>query len=353
MKVLIDGRLLSNKPTGISRYTLELIKVYNKRYGSENVCIIIPYRYTPLFSNKTIRSKLSPYNLFHFILFPFFISTKGFNLYHSPFYSGFYIKLSKAKFICTIHDLMYAKVQGFFSNVNFINNIAIWYYNIIIRLSIKNSDILVSVSKTTQSDLKDHFGLDSILISEGVNKTLSFSNNKNDFKLSNYNLEEFKYFLYVGNDRPHKNLDFLIRVFSKYQGECKLVLVGHNPSKNHKFNSSIQYFDNLSDGDLACLFKFAKAFIYPSLYEGFGLPVLEAIQNSCYVISSNAGALKEFKLNSIVFFNPKIEDELLTLLNNANNFNFDKKDLEILNDYDWGVNFNLLVDILIEKEIVK
>lgn len=356
MKILIDGRLLSINPTGISRYTIELISSYEEKYGKENVSVICN---SNIWSNQynVVITSLKPFNIFHYFLFYFFLKKLKPEIYHSPYYSGSILKIKNIIQVLTVHDLMFYKVGSFFSSNSIINYLAKIYYTFIVSTSLRNAEIIISVSSTTHDDLKAIFGFSSIVISEGVTFT------KNE--VVNYDLEkEFlhslsiskgEYLLYVGNNRNHKNISFLIDAFKKSKSRYKLVLAGFNDD-SLKNNKCIINITSISDNELAVLYGNCKAFIFPSLYEGFGLPILEAIKFECLVLSSNAGSLSEFKFKSIKFFDPCNLNELVYLIENLDRFEFDLGDRETLKEYNWKVNFdgyqNYLQEYLVKNTLI-
>ncbi len=347
MKILVDGRLISKKPTGISRYTLELVKSYSERFGAENVQVLMNEN-IPIEAD-IIYTKLKPYNFLHFFLFPFFVDFSRVGLFHSPFYSGLFFKMNKRlNVVLTIHDLMFLVVPEFFSKNRLINIFGKLYYKFMIKLSLKQTNLFVSVSETTKKDFLAYFNVESIVISEGINLN-KIHNNINQSDLFSKIVSK-PYFLYVGNDRPHKNLTFLLSVFQTYKGPNKLVILGHSNNKNT--NDNVIYINEVNDSDLQFFYRNCSAFIFPSKYEGFGLPILEAIFNESIVFSSNAGALKEFEFKSIYFFNPFEKDELKFLIDNIESYKFDQSDLERLENYNWKNNFNLLNDYLVKHKLI-
>jgi glycosyltransferase involved in cell wall biosynthesis len=242
--------------------------------------------------------------------------------------------------IITVHDLMFYKVPQFFSTNRFVNFCAKFYYQILVGISLRNADIIVSVSKTTSNDLHCIYGLDSIVIGEGVFNFKIGDNNSIERLniLSSYCLSPKDYFLYIGNNRRHKNIKFLISAFMASNTCHKLVLVGFTESKFER-NSKIINISSVTDDELAAFYINCVAFIFPSLYEGFGLPILEAIKHRCVVLSSNGGALEEFNFKSIHFFDPKSEYELVELINCSDKFAFDDYDVKLLTSYDSQIFF--------------
>ena len=335
MKILIDGRLLSNKETGISRYTENLIDIYVELFGKKNIILIIPANLKKTFNGvQIIKTDLYPFKILDFFKFHKLLQTIEFDVYHSMFYSNSFFKLKNKIYITTVHDLMYKIVSNFFYENKIKNFLAIRYFDFIVFKSLKNSDFIISVSQTTKNDIKRLFNKDSIVISEGVNE---LKVNEEELQIDTNMIKSKQYFLYVGNNRPHKNIKFLKECYLKSKTNKKLVIVGHK-GKNLKIdNKEIIYTGFINDFTLKYLYENAVAFVFPSLYEGFGLPILEAINFNTFVFSSNGGALKEFGNYNIEYFDPNKEEELINLLNNADNFVFDesKKD-KLLSKYNWN-----------------
>ncbi|MCX6792284.1 MAG: glycosyltransferase family 1 protein [Candidatus Gottesmanbacteria bacterium] len=134
-----------------------------------------------------------------------------------------------------------------------------------------------------------------------------------------------KYFLYVGNAYPHKNLDVLLRAFSN-MNDVKLVLVGKDDYfyKRLKQTDSVKllkdkliFKTNVSDNELVTLYQNALACVLPSLMEGFGLPALEALANNCPVIVSDIPVFHEILGSSAIYFDPRSADDLTKILKRA------------------------------------
>lgn len=336
MRILLDGRLLSKQQTGISRYSEEIIKIYQKKFGYESVSVIVNEDYeTDAF--KIIKTKLKPYKILDFIFIYFFLKKIEFDLMHSLFYSNSFIKIKNKIYITTVHDLMYRTVGTFFGNNFFKKIIGIKYFDFIIGKSLNNSDYIITVSKTTQDDLKRIFSKESTVIVEGINK----------IEVDDEVVEEVKgekFFLYIGNSRPHKNLDFLIESYIESNSQEKLVLVGTKNSVKSK-NSKILCLGYLNDKKISWLYKNTEAFIFPSLYEGFGLPVLEALYKGSKVFSSTGGALKEFPKSAVSYFNPNKKEELINLIKNYSEQEKNLSDIkEVLEKYDWKTTKNEMDD---------
>ena len=193
----------------------------------------------------------------------------------------------------------------------------------------KDADTIISVSKTTHDDLKRIYNIDSIILPEGVNRI----KNK-DISKEYKGLKNNSFFLYVGLGSAHKNIDFMVNAFLSTNIEKKLVICGkgHHIIKSNR----IIYTGYIEDKELDYLYQNCSAFIFPSKYEGFGLPILEALSYHCKVFSSNAGSLGEFSSEIIHFFNPYEEKELVTLINNCDNIKIDNNAIDkYLEKFNW------------------
>jgi len=294
MKICIDCRLLSKKPTGISSLTLDLIDYYCLRYGNDNVIGIVNNDFDCNYDIFFIRTDLKPFNLLHFLFFRKFIISLNVDLLHTPFYSGLFFKIKNLIVITTLPDLMYRFIPGFFGN-NWLKNIlARIYFDLIVRLTLKSSDLIISISATTASDLLTWLNLKSIVIYPVVSVN---SPNVDNFTLdkffNKFNIIENGYFLYVGNNRPHKNLDYLINEFKSSNSSYKLIIAG-----NHIFNdidSRIVGIGPVTDIELSLLYKNMHCLIFPSKYEGFGLPLIESSLMCKRVIASDIPVFREIK----------------------------------------------------------
>ncbi len=336
MKVLLDGRLLSNKITGIHRYSVELIKSYQAEYGIENVQVLVMPDLIEKPANAIV-CHYSPFHLLHFFRFHTFLQTLDFDIYHSLYYANSYKKLKNKKYISTVHDLMFTVVPHFFSTNPIVNTFAVWYYDMIVKKSLRNSDYIISVSKTTQSDVSA-MGFSSKVFYEGVNQ-LSASSSSSEMLLPQ------AFFFYCGNLRKHKNIRWMIDVFLQSKTDKKLIIctkddvsvLGEMP------NDKIITMNYVSDSSLKELFSKASAFVYPSIYEGFGLPVLEALQNNCKVICSDGGALKEFDKGTVLSFSLYDVTQLKHYFENIDDYGFDKALIDkMFNLYNWDSQLSLM-----------
>ncbi len=183
------------------------------------------------------------------------------------------------------------------------------------------ADFIICVSNNTKEDLMKYYQ-----INEKKIKVIYHGNNFHDInkvlKKKAMNLD-FKYFLYVGGRKRYKNFFSVIDVFKKNKqiyNEFKIVCFGGGQLLNSEKKvlieknidlSKIIFFPDNDDQALFDLYKNAAALIYPSLHEGFGMPILEAMSLGCPVISSNSSSLPEVYGEAALSFCPLSHDELL------------------------------------------
>ncbi|EMK10738.1 MULTISPECIES: glycosyltransferase family 4 protein [Leptospira] len=230
------------------------------------------------------------------------------------------------KSIVTIHDIIPFRMKEFHSS--FVKRI---YMQVVFRLIRSFSKKIVSVSKYTAMDLESVFGFskDKIkLIYNGIDHTIFYpatSMEKKNF-LKKYNLKE-GYLLSVGIGKGHKNLNLVLDVLKSLWDskvlKTKWVLGGTSGKIPDYLQSYIVGYEDqivpmkrLTLEELRCLYSCAGLFIFPSKYEGFGFPPLEAQACGCPVISSNSTVMPEILQNSVFYFSPENPSELENLLKN-------------------------------------
>ena len=315
MRIAVDGRLLDFvHNTGISRYTEFLINYYILRYRAENISIITNDRSLRYNGCKTVYTRLKQYNISDFYKYRKFIKNNGFDILHVPFYSGLHKKISSTKIIVTVHDLMYRLVDCFFGKYYFTNKLKVLYFNHIIGKTLKASDIVITVSNTTKHDLFKFFGQKSIHIPEY--SELQYA--ADSTIIDKHNLSKKGFFFYCGNNRPHKNIDFIRNVFINDDSLPPLVLAG----KGHSTGKNVINVGVVTEEELKSLYTNAIAFIFPSKYEGFGLPVLESLHSSTHVIASNIPAFREFESENILYFDLGNKEQFKECLKSVQNLPF-------------------------------
>lgn len=203
------------------------------------------------------------------------------------------------------------------------------YLNWSTKFALKRAKKIISVSNFTKKKILSHYKAKEdkiVVVHNGYNDNL-YQKNKDLEKIKTV-LDEYglrgSYFLYVGRIEKKKNISLLIKAFNLYKernkdSEEKLVLVGNIGFGYDEVKYMISEFDLFKDivmlgwideSDMPYIFNGAKAFIFPSLYEGFGIPILQAMACGVPVIASDIEVLREVGGESPLFFNPASEEDL-------------------------------------------
>ena len=226
--------------------------------------------------------------------------------------------------IPTIHDLGYLQSQSQFTKKD-LYQLTNWT-----KESIHKSSHIIAVSQFTKDEIIKTYKINPKKITiayNGVDNPPKISAKIETNTLSKYNLKSKNYFLYLGTLKPNKNIPFLIKAYSQFLTKTKtpvpLVIAGKKgwlfdeiftTVKKEGIESSIVFTDFIDENQKWVLYTHAKALILPSTYEGFGIPVIEAMKVNTPVISSNIAPLEEVIQNNGLFFDPAKQHELVDQL---------------------------------------
>ncbi|HAZ10402.1 MAG TPA: glycosyltransferase family 1 protein [Candidatus Omnitrophica bacterium] len=309
MNIFYDNTIFSiQRYGGVSRYFSEIIKRITE-YDDVSVDVfkglsILPYRFSKL-NNVLLDYKLLRHK---------------YDIYHPTYYSALVKKRKGIKTIVTVYDMIHELYSSKFKILD--NGIDTK------KKSILNADHVICISMTTKKDLMKIYNIKD----ERVSVTyLGVSlNNQEIASLIPFARNDMKkpYLLYVGRRSDYKNFKILLKAFNalNLKKDFDLVCFGGGmfskdeliEFKKLQLEDSIKYTEG-SDEVLYSYYKNAHIFIYPSLYEGFGFPVLEAMSNNCMVIASNGGSIPEIAGGAAMLFSPDNVDELSSSIQQAIN----------------------------------
>lgn len=241
---------------------------------------------------------------------PKLLRQMGIDILHSP---GFIAPLRMtAKSVVTIHDMT------FFSHPQYHTKFKRFYFKKMIPLTAKKAAVIIADSENTKKDICKYLDADKqkiAVIHLGVGKDFKKidAGKAKKFISRKYGIKN-KFILFVGMIEPRKNLQRLVDAFLQLkEHELKLVIVGKKGwqmdeffkmIKELKLEDSIIFPGYVPDDDLVKFYNAAEVFVYPSMYEGFGIPVLEALACGCPVITSNTSSMPEITGPAAVLINP-------------------------------------------------
>ena len=305
MKIGIDARTLMDKNySGISECTYNLIKAITKINGeAKQHQIKLFYNFgvnikknLPQFEDIEQIYTRYPNKFFNYILqkilnFPKLDRLLKVDLFFMPHFN--FASIFKAKKVLIVHDLSFLKYPSFFDKrKNF------WHKMLNVKKIIRESDKIIAISKNTKRDIINIVNIDSKkikVIHNGIN---------NEFKVLNTNNEKLK------------------KIKRKYNlTNIQLVIVGQVgwSSKNitktaNKLKNKIKFLGYIPQDEKIYLYNLASVFVFPSFYEGFGLPPLEAMACGTPVITSNTSSLPEIVENNAITIDPYNKQDIIMAL---------------------------------------
>lgn len=314
-RIVIDCRMYSTKFTGIGKYTQELIKNLAELKSNHEFLLLFnsdEYKtFTPPAANfHKIEVNCPIYSLKEQTKLPLFLYQLKPDLVHFTHFNAPILYFKKQ--ITTIHDLTLNHDKG----RKFSNLAQRFAYQLTLQSVLFKSKKIITVSKSTANDLAKTYPFTKKKI-QTIYLGLDEIYYKPELQTSHLPDLPKNYILYTGNWRSHKNLPNLIKAFfalkKDYKYSGKLVLTGR---PDDKYPETLEKISELGleqdvikiglvpDATLPALYHKAEAYVFPSLYEGFGLPILEAFATATPVVASNIDTLNEIGGEAILTFNP-------------------------------------------------
>lgn len=318
MRIGIDCRTILNpeagERAGVGHYTYHLVRTLLDIDRHNEYVLFFDYRMprdaTQEFmqANTTIRffpfssyGKFLPFAYSHMLVTALLLKER-LAVFHGP---ANVLPLTYPKTsVITLHDLSIYKHPEWFPS-------QVFSTRLLVPQSIKRARQIIAVSRATKRDLRDLFNVPNgkiVVVPEAADTTLLPLHDSRDDVRKTYKLAA-TYLLYVGTIEPRKNLPTLLRAWQRLQlhdreaaDGVELVLaggIGHGGQdvvpmiKKMKLAKTVKYLGYVSHNHKILLMKNARAFVFPTLYEGFGLPVIEAMQLGLPVITTNVSSLPE------------------------------------------------------------
>jgi glycosyltransferase involved in cell wall biosynthesis len=222
------------------------------------------------------------------------------------------------RMVVTVHDIAPVVMPGILGN-----KIKRAYAALLIQRAVERAAEIMCVSEFTATELHERLGVarEKIIVTyPGLEAGWP------EQATPHREADGLPYVLFVGNVKPNKNLSVLLRAFAKVKDVVpyRLVLVGRmrgfgtedelSLRRAEVLGDRVRFTNEISDEELISLYAGASAFCLPSLYEGFGLPLLEAMRLGCPVLCSNAGALPEVAADAALYFDPRDDEALARCL---------------------------------------
>lgn len=325
MIIGIDGNEANvHEQVGVSVYTSSLLKYFSKKANIDLQFRVYlkhkPNDYLPVssafFRYEIVRGKFFWSQIF---LPAALFLKRGIDVFFSP--AHYTPRFCPVPIVTTIHDLSYFYYPNEFLKKD-LYKLTNWT-----KRAVNTAAKIIAVSKNTKKDLMKFYQISDDKIEtvyNGFEKTHNLQMDpsyQKDF-FEKWGLTIGNYLLYVGTLQPRKNIATLLYSFQKIRvanPNMKLVLVGrkgwlyeeiYRKTKELDLQNSVLFTGYLLDDEVTLLYKNALCFIMPSFYEGFGIPILEAMSFNCPVISSFTSSLPEIGGDACLYFDPNNKDGL-------------------------------------------
>lgn len=317
MRIAIDGNEANaTKRVGIGKYAFNLLCGLSKYQDKHSFSILFkdpPKEDLPEQTNKWKYFQIGPSFLWSQIAFPYYLIThRKYDAVFSPTHYG--PRLTPIPSIISIMDLSYIYYPELFKKQD-LYKLTNWT-----SYSVKQASFILTISEFTKKDIIKNYQVneDKIIVTyPGYNSkiyNINYANSEVEAIKNKYSLN--KYLIFVGTIQPRKNITKLVEAYkiliSKHEN-LKLVIVGKkgwlfelvfNILAPYIKDKKVFYLDYLPDKEIVLLYQGALAFVLPSLYEGFGLTVIEAMASGCPIAVSNVSSLPEIAGENAFYFDP-------------------------------------------------
>jgi glycosyltransferase involved in cell wall biosynthesis len=322
MQIGINGSMLDEHPTGVGIYSVNMINHLSSLYLKENGAKITVFSPTNTLLNSNINiirlsgllkssqyGKIAAFTRFIWNTFYYPFQAGKFNLLISTTTHGsFHLKNQ----VITIHDLLSLRFNNISPHQRF-------YFKFLLPYLVSRAKLIIAVSETTKKDIVKFLKCPENkvkVIYNGYDEILYNTNHKEQNKI--YKEYGFRnYFLAIGPTYPHKNFELLIDAYNDLDEEIKkqypLVIaggkekyvrglkkyVGEGSNKEH-----IHFIGYVPISLMPSLYKESYALVFPSLFEGFGFPLVEAMASGCPVVASDISSIPEVCGDAVLYFDP-------------------------------------------------
>lgn len=348
MRIGIDARMYNQ--SGIGRYIRGLVNNLQKIDKKNSFFILLNKQdfNTVNFKDnfQKVLADFAWYSVSEQIGMPRLLNSLNLDLVHFPHFNV--PIMYGGKYVVTIHDLIHQHFQTIRATTHgqSLYKIKKFGYALVFKSAVKRSCKVLTPSVFVRNQLINESSLNSdkiIVTEEGVDHEFENTAKKMTAQKSLIIIEKLAirlpYIFYMGNAHPHKNVEKLISVFLKLNNKYRqlnLVLSGQdhyfwdrikNEVLSRNNTGNIKFTGYVTDEQAAALYKNAAAYVFPSLEEGFGIPLLEAMACSCPVVSSGAGSLPEVGGDACIYFDPTSSEDMFKKIESVLSSETTRKDL--------------------------
>lgn len=297
MRIGIDCRKIAD--FGIGTYVRGLVHALAELGGPEEYVLFAPRDATVPETMERVEVDAPGYSIRELPVMGRAIARARLDLFHAP---HFVLPWTSCPSVTTIHDAIHARFPPSQPG-------ATLYISAMMRRTLRKSVRVLTVSEAARQSIVETYGGDP-------GKIVVTPNGVDEIFFADGPRAEGRYFLFVGNDKPHKNLGLLIDAFRRLRGDAQLVLAGA-AFERYRDVPGVIAPGFVTIEELAALYRGAIALIMPSLEEGFGLPVAEAMACGTPVIAADIPSLREVTGGAAFHVDPHSVEELVNAMRNV------------------------------------
>lgn len=322
MRLAIDTRKLHD--FGIGTYVSNLVRGLSRLdHDNEYVLICQPKDHEFVRSlGPNFRALVDPsgnYSVREQLSIPLNLWRAKIDLFHAPHYV--LPPLAMTRSVVTIHDCIHLRFPQYLPN-----RVALNYAQFFMASAARRASRVLTVSEASKRDIMHFLQTPAAKIDvvyNGFDERLATPTPEDERRVRERFQLDAPFVLYAGNIKPHKNVDRLIEAFAKLRERglerVNLLIIGDDISKysslrrlvhRHQLRQQVRFLGFVSTDTLAALYRLARVFVFPSLYEGFGLPPLEAMASGTPVVTSNTSSLPEVVGDAALLIDPLSADDI-------------------------------------------
>lgn len=336
MKIAFDAKRISHNSTGLGNYSRYIINILSKYYPENQYQLYSPSKGKPNLRARVPEKKcikdFYPKGVYAFPLLKSLWRSQGLvsdlkknssDLFHGLSNElPFGLKQTGIKSIVTIHDLIFLRYPDFYPWIDR----HIYAYKF--KKACENADKIIAISEMTKRDIISYFNISEEKISviyQGCDKSFSeqVPLEKKEETRRKYDLPD-RYILYVGSIESRKNLLLVVKALSSLNEKIHLVAIGKqtqyadivkNSIQELNLENQVSLLSNIPFEELPAIYQMATVFTYPSFFEGFGIPIVEALHSGIPVIAAKGSCLEEAGGPNSAYIDPISETEMIETLN--------------------------------------
>ena len=304
-KFIINGKFLAQPITGVQRFARQILSEIDSMISESVFLLVIPANVVdvPEYQNiKILRTKTSASIFFDQIKIPLISKKMGIPILHLCHVGS----ILKPDYI-TIHDINVEANPQWFTKKLFL------WYTLIHTICAKRAKKIFTVSDFSKSEIKKRYNIPQQRIINIGNAWQHVKKIKTDeHSIAKYGLSKKNFYFSLGTKAPHKNLKWVFEYAQKHPDKIFAISGFTNNNIYAKVDSSmpvnVRFLGYLKDSEIKCLMENCEAFLFPSFYEGFGIPPLEALSIGCPVVVSDISIMHEIFGDSVHYINPNNTD---------------------------------------------